>query len=271
MSEMPAVAVPLSVQVYTSSEPAGWSNSYPISGKTDAVLFDVVQLRSEATKLAEMIAASGKTLTTIFISHAHPDHFMGLEVVTEHFPKAQFVSTSSVVQNIQKNGPGMLPMLQGRQGADGPQRLVVPDVLASDNVTVEGTELRVVEFGEGESEHMATLYWPEAKALFCADLVYNQAHLYLLEKRLDRWIAQLNTVKKFAEENVVTLYPGHGSPVDLSEIAATQAYLQDFAMAVQIGNAAEAEQKMLSQYPDYHLKWFLKIFSIQAYFPNSTQ
>jgi glyoxylase-like metal-dependent hydrolase (beta-lactamase superfamily II) len=66
-----------SVTPFTSREAGAWSNSYLVTGRNEALLFDVVQLRIEAGKLADMIAQSGKTLRTVLISHAHPDHFLG--------------------------------------------------------------------------------------------------------------------------------------------------------------------------------------------------
>ena len=52
----------------------------------------------------------------MMISHAHPDHFMGLDVITEHFPKAQVVSTQNVVPDIRTDGPWMFSMLQEKLG-----------------------------------------------------------------------------------------------------------------------------------------------------------
>src|SRR5580704_5534656 len=91
------VKVSLSIQQFTSSEAGAWSNSYLISGKSEAILFDVFMLRSDARQIADGIAKSGKTLKSVMISHAHPDHFMGLDVITERFPEAQVVSTQNVV------------------------------------------------------------------------------------------------------------------------------------------------------------------------------
>ena len=73
----------LSIQPFTSSEAGAWSNSYLISGDRRPSFTTFFQLHGEATRLAEMIRQSGKTLKTVFISHAHPDHFMGLDVIAE--------------------------------------------------------------------------------------------------------------------------------------------------------------------------------------------
>ena len=52
---------------------------------------------AEAAELAQEIAKSGKTLQAVMISHAHPDHFMGLDAIVDRFPSARVVSTANVV------------------------------------------------------------------------------------------------------------------------------------------------------------------------------
>jgi glyoxylase-like metal-dependent hydrolase (beta-lactamase superfamily II) len=85
MATQKAATASLSIQPFTSSEPGAWSNSYLISGESEAILFDVFMLHSDATQIAEGIRKSGKTLKTVMISHAHPDHFMGLDVYHRAF------------------------------------------------------------------------------------------------------------------------------------------------------------------------------------------
>jgi glyoxylase-like metal-dependent hydrolase (beta-lactamase superfamily II) len=260
----------LSIQPFTSSEAGAWSNSYLISGESEAVLFDVFQLHSEAAQLAEMIAQSGKTLKTVMISHAHPDHFMGLDAITERFPEAHVVSTPNVVADIRENGPWMFSLLQSKLGPEGPTRLVVPEALAEAALYIEGNKLDIVEFGEGESKHIACLYVPGVKALLSADMVYNNAHLYLQERRLESWLARLDELEVFARDRVSTIYPGHGAPADLTVISRTRTYLSDFANAVKSGDAKTAEQRILAKYPDHHVRQFLTLFSLPAYFPPAS-
>ena len=267
IEEMEAIA--LSIQRFTSSEVGAWSNSYLISGKSEAILFDVFQLHSDAKRLAGMIAKSDKTLKAVMISHAHPDHFMGLDVITDRFPEARVVSTPNIVADIQKDGPWMLSLLQGKLGPEGPARLVVPEALTEPWLQIDGIELDVLEFGEGESRHIAPVYIPEAKALLSADLIYNNAHLYLQEQRLESWLVRLDELEEFSKNCVSTIYPGHGAPGDLRLIGQTRAYLHDFADAVKTGNAKTAEERMLVKYPERHVKQFLAAFSIPAYFPSA--
>ena len=262
-----AVSTVLSIQSFTSSEPGAWSNSYLITGESEATLFDVFMLHSDAKQIADGISKSGKTLKTVMISHAHPDHFMGLDVITERFPKARIVSTKNVVSDIKTDGPWMFSMLRDKLGPNGPTRLVIPEPLAEHHLTIEGVNLEVVEFGEGESKHVAAVYIPTLKALLSADLVYNQAHLYLQEKHLESWLARLDELEAYANNRVTTIHPGHGKAAGPELIARTRAYLHDFADARRSGNAKIVEQTMLGKYPNYHVKQFLTAFSIPAYFP----
>jgi glyoxylase-like metal-dependent hydrolase (beta-lactamase superfamily II) len=116
---------------------------------------------------------------------------------------------------------------------------------------------------------MAAVYIPTLKALLSADLVYNQAHLYLQEKHLESWLARLDELEAYANNRVTTIHPGHGRAAGLELIGQTRAYLHDFADAVRRGNRKDVEEAMLRKYPHYLVKQFLTAFSIPAYFPTA--
>jgi glyoxylase-like metal-dependent hydrolase (beta-lactamase superfamily II) len=268
MATQKALTASLSIQPFTSSEQGAWSNSYLISGRSEAILYDVFMLHSDAAQIVDAVTKSGKTLKTVMISHAHPDHFMGLDVIAEGFPHARIVSTRNVVADIQSDGPWMFSMLQDKLGPEGPKRLMIPEALREPALTVEGAKLDVVEFGEGESKHIAAVYLAELNVLLSADLVYNQAHLYLQERHLESWLARLDELKTFAQGRVTTIYPGHGKAAGLELIDQTRAYLHDFADALKTGDPKAAEERMVARYPQHNVKQFLTAFSIPAYFPT---
>jgi glyoxylase-like metal-dependent hydrolase (beta-lactamase superfamily II)/ketosteroid isomerase-like protein len=259
----------LAIQTFTSSEPGAWSNSYLIAGTSEAVLFDVVMLRSDAEKLADTIERSGKKLVTVLVSHAHPDHFLALDVIAERFPKARIVSTADVVADIRTDGPWMMSVVQQKFGADAATRLVIPEILSEPALRLEDQTLEIIEFGEGESKHIACLHIPTLRALFCGDLLYNNAHAYLQERHLESWLARLDELESFIKVRISTIYPGHGNPGGAELVAGTRDYLRDFSDAVRLGDAASAQQCMLAKYSEYHVKQFLTAFSIPAYFPGA--
>jgi len=255
---------PLSIQTFTAAAPAALANSHLIVGKREAILVDVVMTKSEATKLADMVKQSGRALKMIFITHAHPDHYLGLEVLREKFPQTKIVAVASVAAAIEKNGPNMVERLRARLGDEGPTQLIVPEPLTTTELDLEGTKIEMVEFREGESEHHAALYIPATRDFIAGDLIYNRVHLFLREKRIDGWLEQLETLEKMSE--IKAIYPGHGAEADRAVINAMRAYLIDFTQAVKLANAAEAMQMMLKKYPDYKMLGFLE-GSIQAHFP----
>jgi len=259
----------VSIRSFTSSESGAWSNAYLISGRSEIVLFDVPMLRSDAARLADVIDRSNKSLATVMISHAHPDHFLSLDVIAERFPKTQITSTANVAEDLKEDGPGIFTLLKDKLGAEGPTRLVFPEPLQAPALRIEGTVLEVVEFGQAESRHTATLYVPSLEALVCADLVYNNAHLYLAERRLEGWLARLNELETFARDRILTIHPGHGPAGDLQLIEQTRRYLRDFAEATATDDAKTCEQQLLAKYPDYHVRQFLTAFSIPAYFTSA--
>jgi glyoxylase-like metal-dependent hydrolase (beta-lactamase superfamily II) len=71
-----------------------------ISGSRHAVLVDALFTSGEARDLGNWIAASGKTVTTIYITHAHSDHYFGLTTLLQQFPQAKAVALPSVVEAI---------------------------------------------------------------------------------------------------------------------------------------------------------------------------
>src|ERR1700737_3049782 len=69
-----------------------------ISGERGAVLVDTPITVEQARDLANWVAARGKTLTTIYATHGHGDHFFGASTVLERFPGARFVARPEVIE-----------------------------------------------------------------------------------------------------------------------------------------------------------------------------
>ena len=82
------------VPVVTNDLPPGlsrraWSplTATLISGERDAVLVDPLMTIEQGRSVADWVAASGKNLTTVYITHGHGDHWFGLGVIRERYPK----------------------------------------------------------------------------------------------------------------------------------------------------------------------------------------
>src|SRR3989442_13847334 len=69
-----------------------------IYGGRDAVLVDAFLTVEQAQALTEWVAASGKNLTAIYVTHGHADHFFGLGALLDRFPNARAVARPGVVK-----------------------------------------------------------------------------------------------------------------------------------------------------------------------------
>ena len=115
------------IPIVTSDLPPGMKQamfqaiaSTLIYGKRDAVLVDAFMTVKQADALVDWVAASGKSLTTIYITHGHGDHWFGMGALLERFPNARAVATPNVVKVMRQHAsPAVLEKsLEG--GLSGP-------------------------------------------------------------------------------------------------------------------------------------------------------
>jgi glyoxylase-like metal-dependent hydrolase (beta-lactamase superfamily II) len=71
-----------------------------IYGERDAVLVDTFLTEHHARELVDWVVENGKNLTTIYVTHAHGDHFFGIGMLEERFPDAKTVATAAVVKGM---------------------------------------------------------------------------------------------------------------------------------------------------------------------------
>jgi len=61
------------------------------------VLVDPLMTVVEARRLADWVAANGKKLTMIYVTHGHGDHFFGAHIILERFPNTRVLASPPVV------------------------------------------------------------------------------------------------------------------------------------------------------------------------------
>ena len=241
-----------------------WSptTSTLIFGEHDAVLVDPLMTRSEGEDLAAWIAATGKNLTTVFVSHGHGDHFFGAAPVLDRFPEARMVATPAVVEGMRKQlSPGWLDgFWRARFPGQLPDRLLVAEPLAGDTITLEGQDLVAVDLGHTDTDGSTALFVPSTGLLVAGDAVYDEVHLYLAESGsdggndgdgIDAWLAALDVIEALRPTAVVA---GH-RPAEASDspryIEETRRYLRGFAAASeQATTALDLYNLVLKEYPD---------------------
>jgi glyoxylase-like metal-dependent hydrolase (beta-lactamase superfamily II) len=220
------LAQPLSVEVYNPGESAVFPvASTLISGERDAILVDAQFSTREAQELVERIQASGKTLTTIFISHGDPDFYFGLDTLTRAYPEAKVLATAETVAHIEKSRAPKLaywgPILKG----SAPQRTLVPEVLQGDSLTLEGQSLQLI----GHDPKHTSLWIPSIKTVVGGVLTYANIHPWIADAQTvearQSWLKSLDELEALQPTMLV---PGHylGQPkLNLDDLRFTRDYL----------------------------------------------
>jgi len=87
-----------------------------IFGEYDAVLVDAMGTVAEAEALANWVALHNRNLETIYITHAHFDHFYGLSTLLDRFP-------GRPCDRHAQDGQGHADVFYSPSGAVGPPAL----------------------------------------------------------------------------------------------------------------------------------------------------
>ena len=66
------------------------------------MLVDAQLTKTNAERVLQEIKETKKPLSIIYITHEHADHFLGLEVFREAYPRVRIIANSAVVDRINK-------------------------------------------------------------------------------------------------------------------------------------------------------------------------
>jgi glyoxylase-like metal-dependent hydrolase (beta-lactamase superfamily II) len=227
-----------------------------IFGERDAVLVDAFLTVEQAAALVEWVAASGKNLTTIYITHGHGDHFFGIGAVLNRFPKARAVATPDVVESMRRQAsPEFVSNFwEARYPGQIPEHLVIAEELKGNVIQLEECDLLVVEVGHTDTEHTTCLHVPSAGLVVAGDVAYNDVHLYLAESNAEtrrEWIAALDTIESLKPSTVIAGHKKSERKDSPSIIEETRQYIRDFdRLARTTTTARELYDEMLQLYPN---------------------
>ena len=251
------------VPVVTNDLPPGqsrraWSplTATLISGERDAVLVDPLMTIEQGRAVADWVAASGKNLTTVYITHGHGDHWFGLGVIRERYPRVRAVATVGVVEHMRSQvSPQVFSAFWDSRFPGQIQRDVpVAEPLSDPRFELEGHELVAVEVGHTDTDDTTVLHVPSIGLVVAGDVAYNDVHVYLGESDHDRrleWIHALDIVEALQSRAVVAGHKRAGRPDGPNIIEETRAYIRDFdRSAGETSTAEELYERMLSAYPN---------------------
>jgi glyoxylase-like metal-dependent hydrolase (beta-lactamase superfamily II) len=237
-------------------DPPAWDpkTSTLIFGARDAVLVDALTTVREATALADWIALHDRRLTTIYITHGHGDHWLGLAVLLDRFPDARAVATKKTVE-LMRTGPRGEDSFRALFPGQIAEKVAMAEPLDADHLELEGLPLQVIETGHTDTVDTTSLYVPDLGLIVSGDVAYNHCHMYVAATTAAiraEWIAALDRLAALNPAAVVTGHkdPTRGNPP--SVLADSRAYIEYYG---QLRDSGTPEQElfdaMVNRYPDW--------------------
>lgn len=240
-------------------------------GGSESVLVDAQFIDSDIAALGDLIEKTGTRLTTIYATHAHADHYLGIGALLERFPGARPLATPGVVDAIKDTLEVQKAQWSALFGDAAVKPTVLPEPMADDVIDLEGTELRAIEVGQGDIRPSTVLHVPAIDTVVSGDVVYNQIHAMLGLSGPEEWQDWIESVNRVEQLKPTTIVAGHKKPeASDQDVAAmlddTRSYIADFAeLARTARDEDELVAGMLAKYPAFGNPWTLK-FSARAWF-----
>jgi Metallo-beta-lactamase superfamily len=248
---------PVKIHSYLSPVDGFHVNTQMIEGPTAVVIFDGQLLLPYADEVASYVQTLGKPVERIILSHAHTDHWSGLQVLTERFPDARVFALDGVADQLRARGQARLDSFRPIYGDRIATKVTIPTETITEGLQrIDGITYDFKRFVDAEADLQLAALLPEQKVLMAFDLVFSpNEHAFTLVDHFDHWVIILESLKALQGYDTITI--GHDTPVHRSAIDSTISYVK---RAKEI-HAASADAKIYSEslkaaFPDLqHAEW----------------
>jgi glyoxylase-like metal-dependent hydrolase (beta-lactamase superfamily II) len=227
-----------------------------VIGPTEAVLVDTQYMSDDVDQVIRRILASGTTLTTIYVTHAHADHYFGLERLLERFPSARAVAAPVVASEIAAGNDAARARWAEMFGGAALDNTAIPEPLDGSTIAIDGDVMRAIVVGQADIPNNTVLHVPSIAAVIAGDVIYNGINPFLAESDAAGWHGWLESIARVAELEPRVVVAGHKRPElpddDVAaSLGATRGYIRDFITEVDAASGArDLVERMQRRYPD---------------------
>jgi glyoxylase-like metal-dependent hydrolase (beta-lactamase superfamily II) len=226
-----------------------------LTGARDALLIDGGFTLEDGRKLAAAILATGKRLTTVYVSQSDPDYYFSLEPIRSAFPDARIIAAEATVAAINANVQKKLAVWGPKLQDNGPRTLadvVVPTSSNETRLMLEDDEIQIVN-AQG-LPNRRYLWVPSLGAVFGGVLVFSGVHVWTADtSSAEARLAWRENLAALAAREPSVVVAGHAvdsAAPDASAIAYTRDYLIAFEDELaRAKDSAELIAAMKERYP----------------------
>ncbi|KAF7898097.1 hypothetical protein EAF00_004543 [Botryotinia globosa] len=239
-----------------------------------AVLIDAPVNIETSHALADWVSEiiGNKTLTHIYITHGHGDHFFGIPVLQQRFPVVIAVATERTIAHVAEQ------LTYARFWS-----ATFPDQIPTQDETIQSLPLneifhlddhllQAIEVGQSDTCNTTLLHIPSLELVITGDAVYGECFHYLVETnaaelRLE-WIRAVDKIESLRPKIVVPSHKQIRDGYGTDHFENTRQYIKDWGILLEVAtNAENLKDNITTLYPQRFGDWILGI-SIDEVFPN---
>jgi hydroxyacylglutathione hydrolase len=176
------------------------ANTYIIKGARN-ILIDPghYQLFGYVRDHLSGLSLTAEDIDLVIVTHAHPDHIEGIQA---------FAGFSALIA-LHPVELELIKSVAPHRGSSAGISLVEPQVLLKEGELSVGDMSFQVIHTPGHSPGSICIYWPEKKALFCGDVIFQQG-LGRTDLPGGNGGQLKESIRRLAQLDVEYLFPGHG-------------------------------------------------------------
>lgn len=233
------------IHTYTAPALGTRVNTHLIELPTQLIAVDAQFALPHAREVVDYAVTLGKPITRLYISHDHPDHFLGAELFG-----APIYALAEVKRVIDAQGDAIAAQFHASFGAIFPTHATKPEKLVEiGEETIEGVRLEFRRVEGSEANVILTIGLPDQRVIITQDLVYNQVHLFIANRAFATWASAIQEYKQLPYDAVL---PGHGVPGDRTLYDQVLDYLAAAEPAlVSATTGAELKDTLRERFPEY--------------------
>ncbi len=251
------------IHTYMSPFKAAANTSNIIELKDRLIIVDMQFAEVFAKEFRAYADSLGKPIDRIYLSHEHPDHWLG----SIAFQDVKVYALQEVIDFVKQNGEAIIKK-KNKPGK-------VPNfanAISAGKEVIGGLTFEFATYKNAESMSTLVIALPELKTLIAQDLLYSNTHLYLGHDNFDLWIAVLETMKK-SYGDYEWFIPGHGEPrATTGLIDSNIAYLLEANKAFDMagGDLKKIQAHLYDRFPTLKAQFFVP-FSVGIALKNPNQ